>query len=247
MKTIKTFLTILLGITASTSLWAQKEYDPSYWRVDWRPDRGTRYEQITARQLRRYSLAIHPAHLMKEGLKLDFEMELPEPGRWLQASLMGYSASKNGTDQWGNDYPNWGNLASGFEEFAGMWGVGAGIGYKTMFSHRGFYFNAALLYNYYSVDHDATYYLPTIRQDLTYYERKHVVENSRFHQPALSLNVGKHIAFSRNLFMDVFIGTGCMHSIYNGPQVYTDYAAFGYRGAYFNMGLRFGVLWSDRK
>lgn len=248
MKRSRHILAATLLLAAAFPLSAQQERDPSYWRIDWRPGpESPLYDRIASRQLRRYTLAVHPYHLTKEGLKFDLEIELREPGQWLQLSAMGYLALENKVDEWGERHHRWGTLASGFEEFDAMWGAGIGIGYKAMLAHRGLYFNAALLYNHYSVDHDAVRYFAVPQDGLTFYERRQVTANTRFHQPALTLSLGKHMALGRHAFLDLFMGWGYMHSLYSGPAAYTDPYAFGYRGSYFNAGLRLGALWHGHR
>jgi hypothetical protein len=248
MKSIKYLLTAFL-LTASTTLFAQKGYDPSHWRIDWQPDRGELYDALVSGKIRRYTLAAHPYHLMKGGMKVDFEMELRDPGKWLQVGLMGYYVPENRwRDEPGELCHRWGNLASGYEEFTEMVGVGAGIAYKSMFSHRGFYFNTGLLYNYYNVKNPESRYVAIPQGGLTYYERTRVMGSTGYHQPTIFFNVGKHVALSRSLFIDAFTGIGYMYSIYNGGKTkYDEFVSFGYRGSYLNLGLRLGVLWHDRK
>lgn len=264
-KSIPYILTAVLLLAAASTTHAQEKnrayrYGPAsanqavyyqpYWTVDWLPDPGTElHDNIASRQIRRYTVAVHPFYGLKDGLKLDFEMELARPGTWLQFGLMGYHAGEGGNRGWvrwestGSRYHGRENLASGYDTFIRMSGAGGSIAYKSMISHGGFYVSAGLLYNYYSVDHDAIRYLPFEQDGLPFYERTPTEANIRFHQPALTVNVGKHFAFGRNVFLDTFVGVGYMHSFYKGPKAYTDRAAFGYRGSYLNGGVRLGVLW----
>ncbi len=247
MKRVKTILTALLLLTAVSSAAAQDRNHSPYdspnravyyrpqWTIDWRPDpaEGELYRQVTSRLLRRYTLAVHPFHLIKSGLKFDFEKELREPGQWLQFSVMGYQSPGN--------YFFW-------DEDQRMWGAGAGIGIKSMLSPQGFYFNAALQYNYYNLESPVWRYIATPQDGLVYYERKSVMGHRHYHQPGFALNVGKHMALGQHAFIDLFAGVGYTASLYRGDDTrYDDYLNFGYRGAYFNLGLRVGVLWLDRK
>ena len=204
--------------------------------IDWRPETRTG---------NRYTIAIHPYHLLKSGLKIDFEMELNDSYEWLQIGVMGYYTEHFSEESHYYSSEGWGNLASAYEPFHKLNGAGLSLAWKKMLAHRGVYVNAGLLYNYYHVQHEETRYLPFTEDGLTFYERKPVMARTNFHQPAAFANVGKHMAVTRNVFVDMFIGMGYMYSFYNGgPTRYNDYVAFGYRGLYFNGGFRIGVLWN---
>jgi hypothetical protein len=260
MKTIKVMMAAVLMMMVGSPLCAQRQQDAShnynqamYYRqarqIDWLPDAESNLHcDISAGQIRRYSLAVHPFYGLKDGLKLDFEMELPRPGKWLQFGVMGYYAPKMKNDEKEGWYYDRANLASGYEYFDGMAGGGFSIAYKAMLSHSGFYYSAGLSYNYYSVDYRGIRYRQFQEDGLSFYERVNTSENTRFHQPALTVNAGKHIALSKTFFMDLFIGAGYMHSLYSGPEAFTNPnpTSFGYRGAYFNGGLRLGIFWRDR-
>lgn len=261
MKSVKTILTAVLLVAAVSSAAAQDRHRTSYnpynqavyyrplWPIDWRPAPECElYDEIASRKTRRYTLAVHPFHLVKEGMKIDFETELRKPGQWLQIGLTGYYAPGNEWNGSGDSYHRWGTLASGFEAFSQMAGGGISVSYKEMFSSRGFYFNTGLLYNYYDVESPVTRYVAVPQDGLVYYERKRGMEHTGFHQPALFFNVGKHMALNRNLFIDAFTGVGYMYSIYKGETTrFDEFLAFGYRGSYINLGLRLGVLWHGRK
>ena len=250
MKTIKYLLTAALLWTAASALTAQERrneysYDTTsravvyyrpMWPIDWRPDPESElYNDISSRRMRRYTLAVHPYHLAKDGLKLDFEMELREPGKWFQLSAMGY---------YGEDKYSF----AGYEEFNRLRGAGIGIGYKAMLTHRGIYLNAALQYNLYEVTDAEVQYVAVPIDGLTYYERTAIMKERSYHQPSLVLNIGKHMAIGRHAFVDMFVGAGYMHSFYSGRHTLFDgFMDFGYRGAYINGGIRLGVLWHNRK
>lgn len=245
IKTIKQITPALLFLAASSLLHAQEQpvskvNQPVYYRptnpMDWKPESKT---------ANRYSLSVHPFHLMNSGLKLDFETEFT-PEKWLQVGAMGYYRPRfnDHESEWRE---GWESLNSNYEPFSKLSGAGLSLSYKSMFDSRGWYFNTGVLYNYYDVDYEELRYVPVQQDGLTFYERRFLMVTTKFHQPAVFFNAGKHMAITRHLFADVFIGLGYMHSFYSGgPTPFDEYVAFGYRGVYFNGGFRIGILWNGK-
>ena len=77
-----------LGVTAMAQQafsWINQDVTKSYPNV-WKPDYNAG---------KRYVIGIQPYNMLHFGLKLDFEMELDKPGKYLQFGLMGYYAPYN--------------------------------------------------------------------------------------------------------------------------------------------------------
>lgn len=199
--------------------------------IDWVPEES---------QGQRYTVSVQPLYLLKHGLKFDFEKELRKEKKWLQIGVMGYyTPHKDGNERE--------TLASSYDGYNKMIGGGLSVAYKTMLGRRGFHYNFGLLYNFYNVDYEKTGYLRFVENGLTFYEYGAYGVNKKFHQPAAFINIGKHMALSRHVFVDMFMGLGFMYSFQSGERVYKDYCGFGYRGFYFNGGVRLGVMWNCAK
>lgn len=210
-------------------------------RINWIPE-----EQGTQR---RYTIALRPFYLINKGIKVDFELELKEPGQWLQFQAV-YRGSGwyNGYDSGGWDIPE----SSGYS-FSKLGGFGVGAAFKSMFTANGWYFSAAVTFNYYNV-RTKGYYLEEFEQDgLQYYEyiKGHIT--NKYYNPAFSINIGKQVAITRNLFIDGYVGVGYTGSIRGKEN--SDYGKYsignmfswGYSGITFNGGFRIGWLFRTGK
>lgn len=207
----------------------------------------------TQRETQRYTIAIRPFYLINNGIKVDFEYELRTPGQWLQFEVV-----YRGTGWYNNGYYNnsyndgWSNVESNNSSFSKLGGFGLGAAYKTMFTPNGWYFSAAVTFNYYNV-HFLENYLEGFNEDgMLFYEYVTGYKSNKYYNPAFSLNIGKQVAITRNLFIDGYIGvglTGSIHGTGNNPVKFGDSNMFswGYSGLTFNGGFRIGWLFSAAK
>lgn len=227
-----------------------------YRRMDWKP---------AEKKCDRYTIAIHPFTLVNNGLKADFEYELKTPGRWLQFQVAGYIApQRDGYRYYYHDYDNYDyysrrtNPIAGFDYFNKLGGFSIGVGYKHMFTRNGWYFSPALKFSHFSIHFREMGMASFISDGMTFYEPRYVTKKAKYYKPTVSFNVGKHIAFSKHFFMDLYTGLGITYSFYNDNAIQTYYyssgssydelrysdgmSAIGYSGAQIVGGIRFGFL-----
>lgn len=217
-------------------------------KINWKPE--------TAKTVQRYTIAINPAPLMNNGLRFDFELELPRPGNWLQIGLTGYFAPerqyRRSYYDWYGDSGNnrWGAI-SGFDDYNRMWGVGVQALYKWMFHRRGWYLNAGLAVEFFRVGRVEDAFLEYREDGLTFWEYGNGLVEHSYVRPSLVFNVGKHIAVSHRCFFDVYGGMSISYSIYDRNEYnfddFSEMYGFARRGInLLNGGVRFGVLlWNN--
>lgn len=255
----KIILTIILLTAALTTAMAQQSYSYYVKRtvpINWRPD---------SKDIQRYTVAIHPFHLVNSGLKFDFEYELRQPGEWLQAGIMGYAAPsryhRNYDYHYGSDYNDRYSPNSGFDGYRHMWGLGVSALFKKMWHSRGWYFSTGLVMEFYRVGRSAYGYQPYQEDGLTFYEGASYIHVKSFFKPTVQFNLGKHFSLSRRCFLDAFVGVSASYSFYKrelSPDYYDrEYGYYYYnfqgmngfarRGLNFNCGFRFGVLLWDKQ
>ena len=254
MKRAIFFITSALSLFVLTQAAAQQSF--SYYvkrtiRIDW----------LAENTPQRYTVAVNPFYLVNNGMKFDFEYELPEPGRWIQMSLTGYIAPPRDDRSyywwWGyGDGNNRFTPNSSWDYYNKMWGIGASALYKHMWHRRGWYFSTGITLEFYRVGRIETGYIPYKEDGLTFYNTGEYTRMMSFVKPTAQFNVGKHMALSRRCFFDMFIGLSYSYSIYdtdkyfrNDNDHYTYYDwdyqgmyGFARRGFNVNMGFRFGVL-----
>lgn len=247
---------LILGIAQAAAQQSYSYYVERRIPINWRPE---------TKDVQRYTVAVHPFHLVNNGLKFDFEYELRVPGEWLQVSLIGYAAPTR-TNYYNYRYgdnarytPN-----SGYDDYRHMWGVGTSALYKKMWHQRGWYFSTGLVLEFYRVGRSEYGYVPYKEDGLTFYDRDRYTDIRSFFKTTAQFNLGKHFSLSRRCFLDAFIGVSYSYSFYdNRPHPYNeshkvdyyyDYYynyngmnGFARRGFNVNCGLRFGVLLWDKQ
>jgi hypothetical protein len=231
--------------------------------MNWRPEQN---------DYRRYTVGVSPLRLMGNGMKFDFEWELPKAGHWLGTSFVAYLAPPRPYHwtSWvgGNDYMennrSW--FLSGFDGYNRMWGLGTSLMYKNVFSRRGWYFQTGMVFDFWRVGVTVDSYVPYTDDGLTFYEQGRALEYKSYFKPDVRFNFGKHIALSERCFFDLYAGLGLSYSLYadddrhsasysdyyysdygsglyhNHLQLFTDIGGFAYRGLHFTGGFRFGML-----
>ena len=193
----------------------------------------------------RYTIAIRPFYLANNGIKVDFEMELPRKGSWLQfEGIIRFNT-------YDNRYRYFGYWESGDNWFTKLNGYGIGAYYKNYFRPKGWYYDIGILLNHYGVDKPGIVKSSFIEDGLTFirYDRQMIHWN--FFKPSLNFNIGKHFALTRTLFLDAFAGVGYTYSFHDAEanKYFDSYdpRGFSYRGLYVSGGFRIGILWSRYK
>ncbi|MDL2320683.1 hypothetical protein LJC45_06095 [Alistipes sp. OttesenSCG-928-B03] len=219
-----------------------REYTPVfYWtHVNWKPD----YEVA-----KRYAFAIHPFHQVNAGFRLDFEMELPRAGRWLQFSGMYYHRKQFKQENYDSDW----SYREGWYTFSGdiftkLDGWGMGMGYKQFFGPSGWYWLARVNYNHYKVGYDREAFFPYVEDGLKFYvqEKRQVFDT--FDNLSTDINIGYSLDVCRNVFFDCFMGFGYSHSFHRDEFTpFDDFLSFGYRGWTYSFGMRVGFLWESKR
>lgn len=243
------FLTLLATLLSLVAVQAQEHYTYRVVRtlpIDWKPE---------VKETQRYTIAINPLHLVNKGLKFDFEMELDTPGNWFGTSFTGYYGPprREGRSWYYSDGNNRSSFISSWDSYNKMWGIGTSAMYKNTFHPRGWYFQTGLLLEFFRVT-TLEYGLIPYREDgLTFYEEGRYADTRSYFKPSAVFNIGKHMALSRQCFLDMFIGLGFSYSIHRRlDEDYSEYYyydgdfsgmyGFAYRGLYPNFGFRIGVL-----
>ncbi|MDR2912038.1 MAG: hypothetical protein LBV38_01870 [Alistipes sp.] len=255
---------LLLGaIATSTIASAQESYTYSVTRthtvpINWRPD---------TKEVQRYTLSVSPLRLVSNGLKFDFEYELPKPGHWIGTSISVYAAPAR------NDYRYWSGYSegndrfgfeSGFDDYHQMWGIGTSAIFKNTFSRRGWYFATGVTFDLFRVGVMGDTYIPYVENGLTFYDYGRVLESKTYFKPTARFYMGKHMALSNRLYFDMYAGLGLSYAFYKkdgkfGESNFNYYSGWGSyrrfsevggfarRGLGVTAGFRFGVLLWDRE
>lgn len=209
--------------------------------IDWRPQQ---------QDVRRFTLAVSPLYVVNNGIRLDYEHELPSNTSWMQYHLMvcgrsWYGGSKDYVPY--NIYgEGWSSMISSQEAFSKMLGIGAGIAYKRMISPLGWYYSFGGVFSYYNVWFYESLYNYSDNSSKT------VLMNNQYYKLAANFNFGKHFALTDHLFLDFYAGLGLMGYISDPDLRYAEVNydkfwgmyAFEYSGLYVNGGIRIGWLWS---
>ncbi len=261
MRRIPTSALIAIAFTvaAITCASAQESYSYTETRtrtipIDWRPEQ---------KNYQRYTVSVSPLRVLSNGVKFDFERELPRPGQWLGTSLSMYFVPRRGG--MGSElYNNRSSFISGFDDYHRMWGIGTSVIYKHTFSRRGWYFATGMTFDFYRVGVATRAFVPYREDGMTFYDYGNAIETRSFFKPTARFVMGKHMALSRRCFFDLYAGVGLSYSIYEredthdytgsydyryggyGYPRFDDVGGFGYRGLTIVSGFRFGVLlWKE--
>lgn len=225
----------------------------------------SKYWKPETKTVQRYSVAVHPFHLINNGFRVDFEYELKVPGEWIQIGVLGYAAPHRNPRLFEyRDNNLRATFNSSFDCYDQMWGVGVAAIYKKMWHRRGWYFSTGLLLEYFDVGRTNLGYVPYEEEGLRFYARDTYLQKYSFVKPTIQMNIGKHFAFGKRVFMDIYMGISASYSIYdrdkfkeldydykNGyyyGRTYGGMYGFARRGInIFNCGIRFGVLFWNKQ
>lgn len=197
----------------------------------------------------RYTVALRPFYLVNSGLKADFEMELRQPGQWLQFELIGRYKG------WYVPLPNepssgWETIESTGGKFQRLVGGGFGVAFKGFFRPNGWYFSAGLVFNYYGVWYRGYSYVAFEEDGAQYLRRADGMIRADYYKPGFHFDIGKHFALTRHLFVDAYVGVGYSYSFYDSRYRYVYNGnhpfSFVYRGLQVSGGFRIGWLWGGR-
>jgi hypothetical protein len=235
-----------------------------YLDIDWQPEQ---------KEYQRYTVSVSPLRLISNGIKFDFEVELPKPGHWLGTSIQAYLAPPRDPQSyyfWDPDGNNRASMNSGWGYYHRMWGLGTSATYKNTFSHRGWYYSTGVTLDFFRVGVIENTYVPYIEDNLEFYNFGHVLDVKSYFKSTVRINIGKHMAISERCYFDIYAGVGYCHSFYNrndrrhmeynGHTIspngeynniyrsyFADFAGFAYRGLFPSGGFRFGVLLWKKK
>ncbi len=254
-------LLVSLASTPETAL-AQQRYTYSVTRtrsapIDWRPEENAH---------RRYTVSVSPLRLISNGLKFDFEYELPRTGHWFGTSLAVYLAPQrreSPRNYWRSDGNDRSWFNSGWDDYHRMWGLGTSAFFKNTFSHRGWYYSAGVVLEFFRVGVTANTYIPYEENGLTFYDYGRELQTKSYFKPTAQITFGKHMALS--CYFDMYVGLGASVALYKNDDRHTenyhdDYYStgynprryswplftrlngFAYRGLTPIAGFRFGVL-----
>lgn len=234
-----------LGAQDSRYIFQPAPFQPRTYKINWMP-------QTTEGQ--RWTVAFRPIYLAQNGLKIDFEFELARPGDWLRIELAGHHrrkfTDKDVEDRWWGYESGWSHMASGYDDYTKMSGAGIGLGFKSMWSPRGWYYNAQFTFNFFNVRYNTYSYRESTNEDgLRIWQKGWGEDKTRFYKPEVTFNVGKHFALGRRLFLDGYAGLGYSWNFsegtYDGYSFSDNAYAFGGRGLFFNLGFRIGMLFGQ--
>lgn len=239
---------VLLLLSAAQMATAQQSYTYSVTRtrtmlIDWRPEQKT---------YQRYTVSVSPLRLASNGLKVDFEYELPKPGHWFGTSLAVYLAPQCRPEHryyWNGDGNDRSWFNSGWDDYHRMWGIGTSAFFKNTFSRHGWYFSAGLVLEFFRVGVTADTYIPYEEDGLTFYDYGRELQTNSYFKPTAQINIGKHMALSQRCYFDLYAGLGLSFALYGAgldrsycyPR-FSDIGGFAYRGLTPVGGFRFGVL-----
>jgi hypothetical protein len=249
---------------------AQQRYTYSVTRthdvpIDWQPEENN---------YQRYTVSVSPLRLASNGLKFDFERELPRAGHWLGTSLALYLAPQrrvSSSPYWSGDGNDRSWFSSGWDDYHRMWGIGTSFVYKNTFSHRGWYYSAGVVLEFYRVGVTANTYTPYVEDGLTFYDYGRELQTKSYFKPTAQILFGKHAAISERVYFDMYVGVGLTYALYKednrhldsstgsfyiGGEVqrrqytwplFTRWDGFAYRGLSPVAGFRIGMLlWKPR-
>ncbi len=132
-----------------------------------------------------------------------------------------------------------------------------GRGLKNTFHPRGWYFSAGVTLEFSRVGVLVDNFYPFVEEGLTFYERGRALVTKSYLKPTAQFNMGKHMALTERLYLDLYAGLGLSYSIYKNDgrhdqyptysggwsyRLFTDPGGFARRGFTLTGGFRFGVL-----
>ncbi len=192
--------------------------------IDWRPENKTH---------QRYTVSVSPLRLANNGLKFDFERELPRSGHWFGTSLIMYFAPPRSRY---NNYVEYDNnrasFNSGFGDYHRMWGLGTSAIFKNTFSHRGWYFATGIVFDFFRVGVSTNAYVPYVEEGMTFYDYGRTIETKSYFKPTAQIYIGKHMAISERCFLDLYAGIGLSYSFYKHDDRHVDTYDYGYGYGY---------------
>lgn len=252
-KQIRSTVIMLVLLTSATGMQAQ---EANYNRVHYlkKPPK-INWMSPSQEGQHRYTIALHPFYLANYGLKVDFEMELKQPGQWLQFEAIGRYTGWHSNDYKPGERQDlctngWDTIESGGKSFARMNGGGVGVAFKSMFQPNGWYFSIGVSFNFYNVFYSDYGYIPYQEDGLTFFKYDIGNQNVKFYKPGFDFNIGKQVAITKHLFLDGFLGIGYDYSFYdaNGENSYNSgIFSYGYRGITLSGGFRIGWLWEAKR
>jgi hypothetical protein len=207
---------------------------------------------------RRYTIAVRPFQLVNDGLKVDFELELNTVGQWLQFSLAGYYKPQFDPYKYSDDdgfyydrrKTGWTNWLSDNDEFQKFGGVGIGVAFKSMISNNGWYWNAGINFTFYNVSYKAYGTYEFYEDGMQFWHNELRTVKTQYYKPGFNVNIGKHFALSRNLFLDAYAGLGYERT-YKGGVLTDSFGdsmfSFNHDGVYFSGGFRIGWMWPNKQ
>jgi hypothetical protein len=188
-------------------------------------------------QTKRFTVATQPLYIFNNAIRLDFEMRIKNTPSWIQISPVGYllpALNEDNTEYW---------TFSG-EELSSLRGGGLELNYKYFFNKKeSFYVAAGGSYTHYNIGYSDYYMDKYIEDGLVYYMYKYGDMKQQINKWGLNTYIGYQIPTPTFLF-DMFVGLGYRYSHKNndvGNQFDGSMISFGYTGAVFLTGVRFGV------
>ena len=177
--------------------------------IVWKPEETTR---------QRYTVSVSPLRMVSNGMKFDFECELLKPGHWLGTSLAVYLAPQRrpgyGDTYWNSDGNDRSWFNSGWGSYHRMWGLGTSAFFKNTFSHRGWYYSAGVVFEFFRVGVTFNTYTPHEVDGLTFYDYGRELETKSYFKPTAQINIGKHMALSERCYFDLYAGLGFSFAFY---------------------------------
>lgn len=185
----------------------------------------------------RYTIAVQPFYLLNGGLRVDFEKQLGNSKRWLQANISGfYLPHKDESSS------TWETMNSDYDPFCKLNGLGIGFAYKSFFYRPSLYYSAGVSYTHYRVTYSDFDYFEFEEDGLKYYEYFQADHRQIFNKLTASLCLGIQSDVRKKMFFDTYLGIGFSHSFYDDrKRNYNDNVlGYGYRGFHVTGGVRIG-------
>ncbi|MDR0538572.1 MAG: hypothetical protein LBH04_11125 [Tannerellaceae bacterium] len=195
-----------------------------------------------------YQIATHPTYPFIDGLRVDVEKRLKNPGNWLMLGLAwhSYYSSYSGGVYWPYlwDISGHHRLSGGMAELTFKHFVGYP---RTRF----FFLAAGASFSYFVVEYDELNYIPYEEDGLRYFELGEVEIRHNIPKLGGHVSLGFQAPTRSRVFVDGSIGLGYGYSFYDAKK-YIPGGSFGFshglsrRGFYptgtFRIGVRLGRL-----
>ncbi len=182
-----------------------------------------------------------PQHLFNNGIRIELDKELNQPGRWITLSPIVYYRGKEA---------NWISERNGFESLRGG---GLNIYYRFYPSPSGKTFNFYLMtgggYEFISFKVRGIQWEIMENEGLQYYTMDDsAFLNSHLHTFEIRATAGFKLLLDKHLAIDVFAGPGIGYSFIGGGNNtifpgYDGYYRYGKNGIGIAAGIRVGVGW----